>query len=271
MEETRVNGPATGDHGQPGSDVKVHGALGTSGSKLGQYMDLVLGRRNLWALIQFELITWAVGRLPGAAGIVLRGRLYPLILGQVGRGVIFGAGITFRHPHKIRIGDGCVIDDHCMLDAKGSTNSGIVLEEGVFLGRHTVLSCKNGDIVLRARVNFGFFCDVFSANRVEIGADTVIAAYTYVLSGGSYRLDRFDVPIAEQYDLSAARPTRVGEGSWLGARVTIIEGVTTGRGSVIGAGAVVNRDVPDWGIALGVPAKTVRLREGAPGHDHEVA
>jgi acetyltransferase-like isoleucine patch superfamily enzyme len=267
-------GEATSDaHAGRGSDVKIHGAMQQSGSKLGRYMDLVLGRRSLQALLRFELIMLFASRVPGALGILLRGKLYPLILGHVGKGVIFGAGITFRHPHKIRIGAGSVIDDHCMLDAKGTSNRGIELGEGVFLGRYTILSCKNGDIVLHPRVNFGFYCDVFSANRVEVGADTVIAAYTYLLSGGSYLLGRLDQPIAEQYDLSAARPTLIGEGSWLGSRVTVIEGVTTGRGSVLGAGAVVNRDVPDYGIAMGVPAKTVRLREGAPvdAPAHEVA
>jgi acetyltransferase-like isoleucine patch superfamily enzyme len=246
-----------------GSDVKIHGAMQGSGSKLGLYMDLILGQRSLWKLFLFETITLFCGRIPGALGIVLRGKLYPRFLGRVGRGVTFGAGITFRHPHKIDIGAGAVIDDHCMLDAKGTSNAGIVLEEGVFLGRHTILSCKNGDIVLRERANLGFFCDVFSSARVEIGADTVIAAYTYILSGGSYGLDRLDVPIAHQYDLSASKPTAIGPGSWLGARVTVMEGVQIGQGSVIGAGSVVNRDVPDFAVAVGTPARVQRLRSSA--------
>jgi acetyltransferase-like isoleucine patch superfamily enzyme len=242
------------------SAFKVQEELGQSGSRLDRYMDLVLGRRSLSALVAFELINLLVRNVPGALGLFLRGKLYPLFLGACGPGVVFGPGITFRHPHKIRIGAGAVIDDHCMLDAKGTDNDGIVIEEEVFLGRYTILSCKNGDIILRARSNFGFFCDVSSANRVEVGADTVIAAYVYILSGGNYGLDQLDQPIAHQFDASSAMPTRVGEGSWLGARVTVFEGVTIGRGAAIGAGAVVTRDVPDHGIALGVPARTVRHR-----------
>ena len=78
----------------------------------------------------------------------LRGKLYPLILGRVGRNVVFGANVTLRHPHKIAIGDNVVIDDQCCLDAKGTDNRGIVIGNGVFVGRNTILSCKNGDIVL---------------------------------------------------------------------------------------------------------------------------
>jgi acetyltransferase-like isoleucine patch superfamily enzyme len=247
-----------------GSEVKIHGALAQPGSRLARYQDLVIGRRTLGSMIRFELITLLVSRTPGALGIFLRSKLYPMILGHLGRGVIFGANVTLRHPHKIRIGDGCVIDDNCMLDAKGAHNRGIVLGDHVFLGRNSILSCKDGDIVLESNVNLGFNCDVFSANRVVIGADTVIAAYTYILSGGVYQLDRTDIPIAHQYDLSASLPTTIGPGSWLGASVTILEGVTVGRGAVVGAGAVVNRDVPDFGIAVGTPAKTVRIRAASP-------
>jgi acetyltransferase-like isoleucine patch superfamily enzyme len=252
-------GTEAGSRGR-GTEVKVHGALAKPGSKVKQYQDLVVGRRGLGALVRFELIMLLASRVPGALGIFLRGKLYPLILGHVGRGVVFGTGVSFRHPHKIRIGDGCVIDDNCLLDAKGTRNQGIVLGDQVFLGRNSILSCKDGDILLERNVNLGFNCDVFSANRVVVGAETVIAAYVYILSGGSYQLDRTDIPISHQYDLSASLPTTIGPDSWLGASVTIVEGVTVGRGAVVGAGAVVNRDVPDYGIAVGIPAKTVRIR-----------
>ena len=55
-------------------------------------------------------------------------------------------------PHKIRIGDNVVIDDNCLLDAKGDANSGHhASADGVFIGRNTILSCKNGDIDARRR------------------------------------------------------------------------------------------------------------------------
>ena len=56
-----------------------------------------------------------------------------------------------RHPHKIRIGDNVVIDDNCLIDAKGESNAGIRIGSGVFIGRNTILSCKNGDIELARR------------------------------------------------------------------------------------------------------------------------
>ena len=52
---------------------------------------------------------------------------YPWLLGACGRNVVFGQNVVLRHPHKIRIGDNVVIDDHCLLDAKGESNGGITM------------------------------------------------------------------------------------------------------------------------------------------------
>ena len=52
--------------------------------------------------------------------MVLRRKLYPLLLGKVGRNVVFGMNVVLRHPHKIAIGDDVVIDDNCLLDAKAT-------------------------------------------------------------------------------------------------------------------------------------------------------
>ena len=135
--------------------------------------------------------------VPGALGLVLRSRLYPMILGSVGRNVVFGVNVTLRHPHKIHIGDNVVIDDLCCLDAKGTDNKGITIGNGVFVGRNTILSCKNGDIVIEDRANIGFNCEIFSASRVRVGKDILMAAYTYLV-GGDHLYDRTDIPVLQQ-------------------------------------------------------------------------
>ena len=88
-----------------------------------------------------------------------------------------------RHPHKIHIGSNVVIDDNCLLDAKGESNRGIRIGSGVFIGRNTILSCKNGDIDIADGANIGFNCEVFSASRVSMGPSVLMAAYTYVIGG----------------------------------------------------------------------------------------
>lgn len=222
-----------------------------------KYARLVVGRPGWGALVKYELVQLASQWVPGALGLALRKWLYPTLLGACGRGVVFGQHVVLRHPHKIRIGDGAVIDDHCLLDAKGEGNAGIVLGEGVFLGRNTILSCKDGDIEIGAGANIGFNCEIFSASRVRLGRQALLAAYCYVIGGGHDWSDP-SRPVLEQGRVS--RGVEIGEAAWLGAGARVLDGVSVGAHAVVGAGAVVRDDVPERAIAAGVPARVVGTR-----------
>lgn len=230
-------------------------------SKRQKYEQIIVGRPGWRALVRYELITLLARRAPGAFGLWLRSRLYPRLLGACGRNVFFGSDVTLRHPHKIRIGDDVVVDDGCVLDAKGAGNDGIAIGNGVFLGRQTIVTTKDGDIELEDGVNVSAFCMIFSASRVRCGRNTLIAAYTYLVGGG-HDLDRTDLAIIDQ-----ARPSQgiaIGPNCWLGAGVTVLDGVTVGRDAVIGANSVVTRDVEDFAVAAGSPAATIRRRAASP-------
>lgn len=226
-------------------------------SKLEKYKELILGEASTWFLIKYELITLLVSWLPGALGLVLRSKLYPLLLGRVGRNVTFGINVVLRHPKKIRLGDNVVIDDNVVLDAKGQDNNGITIGDGVFVGRNTILSCKNGDIILDDNANLGFNCEIFSASRVRIGKNILMAAYVYLV-GGTHHFDRTDIPIL--YQERSSQGIEVDDNAWIGAHAVIFDGVRIGKECIIGAGAVVNRDIPDWQIAIGAPAKVLKDR-----------
>lgn len=228
-----------------------------SKSKLERYSDLIIGRRGLWALLKYELIILFCSHVPGLFGLWLRSKLYPCLLGKCGRNVVFGSNIVLRHPHKIEIGDTVIIDDNCLLDAKGWDNAGIRIGNGVFLGRNTILSCKNGDIELGDRVNIGFNCEVFSGSRVVLGADTLVAAYCYFI-GGDHDPQDIDASVTEQPSRSCG--ITIGEKCWFGAGVKVLDGLAVGNKCIVGAGAVVNHDIPDYKIAVGIPARVARDR-----------
>jgi len=242
------------------SDTKVRQMMtGEGTSKSRKYMALVIGKIGWGALIKYELIVLLCSWLPGALGLMLRGKLYPFLLGGVGRGVVFGSNVVLRHPHKIFIGDNVVIDDNCMLDAKGSDNEGIHIGSRVFLGRNSILSCKDGDIRLEDDVNIGFNAEIFSASSVVVGASTMIAAYCYLVGGGNYDIENHQVPFAEQSGFSKGG-IEVGGNSWIAAGVTVVDGVRIGAGCVVGAGAVVIDELPPLSVAGGIPAKVLRSR-----------
>jgi len=246
------------------ADAKVRHLLADSdSSKARKYMALVVGKVGWLALIKHELVVLFCSWVPGALGLFLRGKLYPLLLGGVGKGVVFGSNVVLRHPHKIVIGDNVVIDDNCMLDAKGTDNRGILIGSGVFVGRNSILSCKDGDIDLKDGVNIGFNSEIFSASSVVVGAGTMIAAYCYLVGGGNYDLGRHDVSFAEQDGLESQGGIQVGASAWIGAGVVVVDGVRIGDKAVVGAGAVVLKDLDADSVAGGVPARVLRTR--APG------
>ena len=226
-------------------------------SSRAKYAELVVGRPGLGALLKYELIVMFAQSWPGALGLVIRKTLYPMLLGSCGRNVVFGQHVVLRHPHKIHIGDNVVIDDNCLIDAKGDTNRGIRIGDGVFIGRNTILSCKNGDIELADGANIGFNCEVFSASRVTIGTNVLMAAYSYVI-GGDHDFSDPSKSVLEQSRTSAG--VTIGAGVWMGAGAKILDGVSVGEGAVIGAGAVVREDVPASAIAVGIPARVVASR-----------
>jgi len=232
-------------------------------SKVDKYRDLVIGRSGWGPLITYELVQMST-MVPGAFGLFLRSKLYPRVLGCVGRNVVFGSNVTLRHPHKIAIGDNVVIDDGCCLDAKGSDNTGIMIGRGVFVGRNTILSCKNGDIVIDDHANIGFNCEIFSASRVRVGKSVLMAAYTYLV-GGDHLYDRVDIPVLEQG--RTARGIEVDDNVWLGTHVVVTDGSRVGRDAIIGAGAVVVGEIPEFSIATGIPAKVVRDRRAPKTED----
>lgn len=222
-----------------------------------KYSTLIVGRPGLAALIRHELIVAVSQPVPGAMGLLLRKTLYPLLLGACGRNVVFGQNVVLRHPHKIRIADNVVIDDNCLVDAKGESNTGIQIGRGVFVGRNTILSCKNGDIELAEGANIGFNCEIFSASRVTVGRSALMAAYCYLI-GGDHEFSDTSRPVLDQARKSAG--ITVGDGAWLGAGAKVLDGVAIGAHAVIGAGAVVRESIPERATAVGVPARIVSTR-----------
>ena len=227
-----------------------------------KYADLIVGRPGLGALLKHEAVVLLSQQVPGALGLFLRKHLYPWLLGACGPNVVFGQNVVLRHPLKIRIGRDVVIDDNCLIDAKGSHNTGVTIADGVFIGRNTILSCKDGDIAIGSGANIGFNCEVFSASRVVMGANVLCAAYCYLIGGGHEFAD-VDRPISEQGRQS--KGITVGDGAWLGAGAKILDGVEVGAHAIVGAGAVVSIPVPPYAVVSGRPARIVGTREpGSP-------
>jgi acetyltransferase-like isoleucine patch superfamily enzyme len=197
--------------------------------------------------------------MPGAAGIFLRGKLAPKFLRSSGGGLALGRNICLRHPGRISLGRGVIVDDGCVLDAKGSCADGITVGDDVVLGRNTILSCKNGFIRIEDNANVSANCMLISETGLVVGKNVLIAGMSYLIAGGNHGTDRMDIPIIRQ-PMVQKGGIRIEDNAWIGAGVVVLDGVTVGHDAVVGAGSVITRSIPPFAIAAGVPAKVVKMR-----------
>ena len=233
-------------------------------SQLRKYQEKVIGHYSFSALLRYELSVLLFADISGGLGYKLRSWFYPRLFKGIGEGVIFGKGIALRHPERITIGNRVGMDDYGLLDAGGAGEEGISLEDKVIISRNCVIQSKTGPVVIGEKTDIGCNTIITSVSGIFIGKSVLIAGNCYI-GGGRYISDRPDLPMIEQ-GLYSKGPVVIGDDVWLGAGAIILDGVHVGKGCIVGAGGVITKDLPDYAIATGVPARIVRMRvEETPG------
>lgn len=200
------------------------------------------------------------GPMSGALGLFFRSKLYRLLVKEAGRNVYFGRNVVLRHPDKIHIGKNVFIDDNCVLDAKGDNpKKGLWLGDNVIISRNTVLSCQSGTIRVGDNTNIGMNCIIHCVDKeVRIGRNTVIGAFCYIIGAGGHGTDRVDTPMIGQP--AVTKGIIIGDNLWIGAGVKVMDGVRIGNDAILGAASLVNKDVPDFAVVAGIPAKVIKKR-----------
>ncbi len=118
-----------------------------------------------------------------------------------------------------------------------------------------------------ANFNYGLKIGEHSALGIRCNIPAGVTIGDYIMMGPDcviwtdmHAYDRTDIPMKNQGN-QGLQPVIIGNDVWIGLRVTIMPGVTIGSGSILGAGCVVTKDVPDYAIVGGVPAKIIRYRK----------
>jgi acetyltransferase-like isoleucine patch superfamily enzyme len=137
------------------------------------------------------------------------------------------------HPETFEIGDGVFIGEQTIL--QGRFDGRCVIKTGVWIGPQCYFDAR--DLVIEERVGWG------------PGAKVLGSEHTGSPAG---------VPLI-QSDLKIA-PVRICAGADIGVNSIVLPGVTVGREAIVGAGAVLTKDVPDFAIVAGVPAQVIGLR-----------
>ena len=139
------------------------------------------------------------------------------------------------------------------------------------LKRTEILKQNLGRFGENSIIRSPFLCDI--GQNVSIGNDVYINYGLTILGAGTLRIDdkvamssgctiiTVDHPgkpaLGDEW-IDLPKSNRIGYGTWIGANVTILPGVTIGRYCIIGAGSVVTKDIPDWVVAAGNPARVIR-------------
>jgi acetyltransferase-like isoleucine patch superfamily enzyme len=228
-----------------------------------RYLNMFVGQNSFGAFLKYELLTSLLGPMPGAGGYFLRAKLYRHILRQLGKGSVIGRSVLLRSPGQVSIGDQVMIDDNVVLDAKGK-GARIELGNQILLGRNTILSCNKSEINIGSFVSIGPFCFFVSKSLISIGSNVSIGSGSHLMGGG-HKFDDLDKPIIRQERTSQG--IVVSDNVWIGSQVVVLDGVTLGEGCIVGAGAVVTKDVPAYSIAAGIPAKVIRSRLQEDGQE----
>jgi len=242
-------------------------------SDVRRYADLVVGEdAGYWSLLKYELMTCLLGGVRGALGLWLRKKFYPRLFKRCGRGVVFGRNLTIRNAKNITLGDRVVIDDECVLDARGAGPEGVTIGSRVILGRGVSVQAKIGPISIGDDCDIGMHSDVHAQGGVRIGKQVVLGGGGK-LSGGIFQIDRprkvadgaSDAAGGHQSDREQTRQTRgpivLGDRALIGMGSMFLDGVEIGEGAVIGAGSVCTKSIPDYAVAAGTPCKVIRMRE----------
>jgi lipopolysaccharide O-acetyltransferase len=114
-----------------------------------------------------------------------------------------------------------------------------------------------GRIEIREGVRIEDFLHISAIDSVVVGPGTLIASNVFI-TDHDHGIPAGLTPVYEEP--LAGGPVRIGRCCWLGERVCVLRGVTIGDGTIVGAGAVVTRDLPPNVIAAGAPARVVRER-----------
>lgn len=223
---------------------------------LTRYVNRVTGGGGVGRFLWQGAVLTALSPMPTVAGSVLRSWIYRTVLGSVGRGCFIEQNVRLLVPRRIFLGHHVMIGEGCFLDAN-TTDGRIELQDDVWLSRGSYIVAGRAQVVVGPTTYIGHRCLFYGHNGIQIGRDVLLANDVQLICG-NHTFSRRDIPIRAQPPLGA--PIAIEDDVWLGASAIVLGGVTVGKGSVVGAGAVVTHSLPPYSIARGVPAVVVGTR-----------
>jgi acetyltransferase-like isoleucine patch superfamily enzyme len=220
-----------------------------------------------WLRKRESLVINLVEWVPAKLGIKLRNLLYRWMFERFGTSVQIQPSVEFVNVDGIEIGNGVHIDRYVRLrnvdrSSKICIGDGVRLNRGIDIKLH---SGGQGKFEIGENTSIGPY-SCLSGQHIKIGKGCLIAAHAGIFATNHVYADLTQEIRTQGFTYKGIV---IEDDCWLGTGVKVLDGVTIGRGSVIGAGAVVTKDIPPYSIAVGVPAKVVSRRNATPRNSVE--
>jgi len=176
--------------------------------------------------------------LPGGLGRRFRYLLYSKFFARCSQKVCIDQGCRIKAFKNISLGNNVHFGTNAQIYAFGTGKETIEIGNNIFLNSNVMLNANNGGKII-------------IGNNVMIGPNVVFRACNHDF------LDR-NIPIISQGHTKGF--INVKDDVWIGANAVILANVTIGKGAVVAAGAVVTKDIEDYAVVAGVPARKVKSR-----------
>lgn len=230
--------------------------------KIKKYIKRSTGSNDILIFIKYSIINIIFKNFPTICGSILRGKVYSCILKNIGSNSIIEKNVTFIVPKKVSFGCRVVVGESSVIDARGIYGS-IEIEDDVHIQRWCRMTTESynnycGYINIQRSSYIGPYSYMHAIGKIFIGKNCLFGPRTTIVAG-NHKYQNKNVLIRLQGQLS--KNVEIEDDVWLSANVTVLGGVRIGEGAVIGAGSVVTKDIPEYTIASGVPAKVTSQRE----------
>ncbi|MFH1862810.1 MAG: glycosyltransferase [bacterium] len=217
-------------------------------------LDEALGWRDLAGMF------WKLG------ASLIRGFWQRLFLAEA-RGLLFiGKNVRLRNCKHITLGKNFIAEDGC--EIQGLSKSGVIFGDNFTIGSYAMIRPSGyygreigAGLKIGDRSNVGPYCYLGASGGITIGNDVMMGPRVSFFAE-NHNFERTDVAMRQQG--CTRKPIVIEDNCWIASGAIILAGVTVGRGSIIGAGAVVNRNVPPYSIVAGNPARVIRTRSETP-------
>lgn len=160
-----------------------------------------------------------------------------------GNGSLLAPGVKLRTPAYVSIGKNTSIMSHCIIETCPTDNCTPHMEIGdnISLGEYSHITCTN---------------------KVVIGNGVLTGRFVLITDNSHGKLTKEEADIAPLIrKIHSNGPVFIGDNVWIGDKATILPNVSIGKGCIIAANAVVTKDVPEFSVVAGVPARIIKTIE----------